>query len=429
MNKINIIDVDKKKVFSIILILLIILDVILVLYPYTLLSTINTPDTNLELSLLDINSTNACLNSSFLINNQNDFTIYLKNIKIDTILPNGQSIAHVFINEKQIPPNKEVKFFENIDINFQGINPKVLHTTATGQIGIRLGFIQTNLPLTLSVDTDIMDIINDVNSPVINSQVQFGNITQDRVTISLILDVYNPNSFDMDANNISISCTTENGEIVGSFNSPDALISAQKYNQIKGTGSISINALNAKYLFVNISMSMRVFIAGFIKETPLNVSCRIEVPDINSILTPSFPTDVIIRGDYHPSLHGLIDEIILQVRNPNNIQYMVKDVEVHIYRIDRGKRNLIGNGSIEPGIIKANTSTQLSGEVLIPYRKILIPPLGGKIIPDWLEVVIRANGTIKGLDDYMWVGMIAYQDFHPLRQDENILDNVELWYD
>jgi LEA14-like dessication related protein len=429
MKKINIKLLDKKKIFSIILILLIILNVILVLYPYTLLSTINTPETNLELCLLDINSTTACLNSSFLINNPNDFTIYLKNIKVDTLLSNGQVIAHIVIDEKQIPPKKEVEFFENIDINFQGNNPKSLHTTATGQIGIKLGFIQTNLPLTLCVETDIMDIINDVKAPVINSQVQFGNITLDSINISLILDVYNPNSFDMDVKNISISCTTESDDIVGTFNSPDVLISAQKYNQITGTGSISITALNANYLFVNITMSTRVFIAGFIKESPLNISCRIEIPDINSILTPSFPTDVIIRGDYHLSLNGLIDEIILQVRNPNNIEYAVKDIEVQIYRIDRGNRNLIGNGTIEPGIIKANTTTQLSGEVLIPYKKILLPPLGGKIIPDWLEVAIRANGTIKGLDDYMWVGMIAYQDFHLFRQDENILDNLEVWYE
>mgnify|MGYP006277305637 CR=1 FL=1 len=428
MKPITFIKTGSWKLFSVIIIFLFLFNVTFVIYPFSLLNTIETPETNLKITIYELNSTSACINSSFFMDNPNDFSINLKNMKIDTILPNGQSIGQLNIFEQQLPPKKEIEFHENFNVCFHGQNPQLLHTEVTGEIEASIGLFKTNLPLTISVDTDMKNIINDVQVPVIHSNIKVDELNKNNVAISLQLDSYNPNSFDMDITNISVTITTDNGNKMGMVTTNDAFLSAKSYKTVNGSGTILLNTLNAEYLLVNISMDTKVIIAGFIKESPLQITSKVDLPDLDTLLSTSFPTDVIIQGDYHPSLHGLIDDITFIVRNPNNVEYTLKDIQVNIYRIDNDKKTLIGNGTIEPGLIQANSSTSLSGEVLIPYRKILIPPLGTRILPDWLEVSIRANATIKGLQNYMWVGMIAYQDFNPLRKDTNTLNHTDIWY-
>lgn len=429
MKSIKMTSIGKFKIISILIIFLLCFNILFVLYPLSLLSTIKSPETNLELKILGVNSTNAHINSTFFLNNPNDFSINLKNIKIDTILPNGQSIAYLAIPTQELPPKKAVEFSETFNVCFHGQQPQTLHTEATGEIGVQIGFLQTNLPITIHVNTDMMNLINDVQAPIIHSFIQYDEINKNDLNISVQLTAYNPNTFDLDITNISIIMTTNTGVQMGSISTEDVVLPAKTNYQMNGSGSMLLTALNAQYLFVNISMSIHVEIAGFNKKLPMHITSQIELPDLNTILTPSFPTDVIIRGDYYPSLNGLIDDITFEVRNPNNIEYTMKDIRVTIYRIDKDKKTLIGNGTIENGIIKANTSTKLSGEVLIPYKKFLLPPLGARILPDWLEVDIRGNATVKGLQNYMWVGMIGYQDFHPLRKETNRITLERVWYD
>ncbi|HIH00032.1 MAG TPA: hypothetical protein HA258_05560 [Thermoplasmata archaeon] len=39
------------------------------------------------------------------------------------------------------------------------------------------------------------------------------------------------------------------------------------------------------------------------------------------------------------------------------------------------------------------------------------PRLGEHFIPDQLQVVLRSNVTIQGLNQTIWIGVIGYQDF------------------
>jgi LEA14-like dessication related protein len=363
------------------------------------------------------------------MNNPNDFSMELKKITINLTMPDGQSIGRFTIQEIDIPANKEIQYVDHFTISFQGENPTIIKTKASGIFGIHIGLFQKNIPFSFTINSDMMNIINDLNIPTINSQLQFGSINQNEINVSVTLDIYNMNSFTIEINKLSIQLVDEHDNSYCTCSPSDITIYPEKQNIIEENMIISLNALNSNVLFLNSSMNIRAIIAGFVKELPCTISTKINLPDLETLLSSSFPTDVIIRGDYHPSLNGLIDTISLVVRNPNNVEFTLKDIEVHIYRIDNNKRSIIGNGSIASGIIKENTSTILTGEVLIPYTKLFLIPIGRHMLPDWLEVTIRANATIKGLNNYLWVGMIAYQDVHPFRKDPDILDDLELWYE
>jgi LEA14-like dessication related protein len=417
------------KAFTIILILVFLLNILFVSYLSALLQTIKTPETHLEINLLEVNSIEALINSKLYMTNPNDFEIILQNLELSTTMPDGQLVAHLHVKEEHILPKQYIEFSKNVSVNFHGQNPETLNTRVTGEIGINVGLLHTTLLLSLSVVTNMMELLNDVEGPIVDSYLSYGEITQENINISLHLDVYNPNSFDLDIKDIMVTFSKENHEPVGYLNFPDLTLSAKSNIQCNGTGTLAIDIFNAQHLLINITMAIDVIIAGFIKNSILSITSTIDIPDLNDLIPSTFPTDTVIRGDYRPTLRGFIDDITLEVRNPNNIEFTAKDIQVQIYRIDRGTRRLIGNGTIEDGLIQANTVTQLSGDILIPYRKFFIPPWGGKLIPDWLEIDIRANISVKGLQNYLWVGMIGYQDLHLFRSDPWIMDAADLSYE
>ena len=59
------------------------------------------------------------------------------------------------------------------------------------------------------------------------------------------------------------------------------------------------------------------------------------------MLPSKFPTEAVIRGDYHASLSGLVGEITLETHNPNNIEFSVIDMEIIVYLIDRNTKRKI----------------------------------------------------------------------------------------
>lgn len=185
---------------------------------------------------------------------------------------------------------------------------------------------------------------------------------------------------------------------------------------VSGSGIILIEALNSKFIMINISGNASATIAGFEKTLPFNVKSKVIIPDLETLLPSKVPTDAVIRSDYRASIFGFISDITLEVHNPHNIEYSVKDITIEVYRIDKNTKRKIGEGTIESGVLKANNITALKGSFRIPYRKMFILPLGGKLRPEWLEVTIRANVTIQGLNSYFWIGMVAYQDFYLFRK-------------
>ena len=82
--------------------------------------------------------------------------------------------------------------------------------------------------------------------------------------------------------------------------------------------------------------------------------------------------------------------------------------------------------SIEDGIIKANGTTILEGKVIIPYRKLIIPPLGGELLPNYLEIEMKANLSVKGVKSYFWVAMSAYQDLHIIKRDRDYINPEDI---
>ena len=407
----------RKKTVTILIVISTVINIFAAAFIFLDLQVMQAPDTAISMEIVEINSKEAVIESKIDIDNPNSFEIIVRDLVISLTTPKGDEISSLRIEGKKIPANNNKTFVGTSVVNYGGYSPEKLVSKVSGVVGMKVGFIEKTLPISVEIVSDMEEMFSNIAPPSMNIQTSFDEITQKNVNITVEIESHNPNAFDIVVEDIFIDMKNDTGVSVGNLPIPKIALTANSKVTVNGSGIILIEALNAKFILINISGNASATIAGFEKTLPFNVESKVTIPDLETLLPSKVPTDAVIRSDYRASISGFISDITLEAHNPHNIEYNVKDITIEVYRIDKNTKRKVGEGTIEPGVLKANNITALKGSFQIPYRKMFIPPLGGRFIPEWLEITIRANVTIKGLNNYFWVGMVAYQDFHLFRKD------------
>jgi len=400
-----------KKIIVIILVSATILNIVAGAFIFLDIQTMNLPETTLKLELINLTADEAVLQTTFSVNNQNSFPILLQNLTIITTTDNGEVINHLFIEGGETSAHKNRTFTTAATIRFNGTIPSQLTSRITGTIGVMfLGLIKKTLPLTFSMITSLNNIITQFTLPQIHLAANFSEITQEGVNFTGTIEITNPYSIDIAIENISITVETETGMQVGTVTIQGKTIPAKTSQQLTGSGQLLLKALDAKTLQMTLNGDIIVFVAGIRKSMNLSIDADINPPRLEQLLS-DLPTDASLTGKYRYTLRGgLHDQIIFEVKNPNKLTFLVTDITVKIYRIDRNKTRLISNGTLADGVIIPQNTTILQGDMFIPLSQ-LWPRFGERFIPDRLQLILRANITIQGFNQTIWVGMIGYQDF------------------
>lgn len=400
-----------KKIVIIILVVATILNITAGAFIFLDIQTMDLPEVTLRLELVDLNADEAVLQTTLLVDNPNSFSIFLQNLTIITVADNGEVINHLFMDGGETYAHDNRTFTSTATIRFNGTIPNQLTSRITGTIGVVfLGLIKKTLPLKFTMVTSLNNIITQFTLPEIHLAVNFTEITQDGVNFTGIIEITNPYSIDIAIENISINVETETGSQVGIVDIQDKKIPAKTSEQLTGSGRLLLKALDAKTLQMTLNGEIIVFVAGIRKSMNLSIDADIIPPRLEQLLS-DLPTDASLTGKYRYTLRGgLHDQITFEVKNPNKLTLLVTDITVKIYRIDRNKTRLLSNGTLADGVIAPQNTTILQGDMFIPLSKIW-PRFGERLLPDRLQLILRANITIQGLNQTIWVGMIGYQDF------------------
>jgi len=400
-----------KKIIVIILVSATILNIVAGAFIFLDIQTMNLPETTLTLELVDLNADEAVLQTTLLVNNPNSFSIFLQNLTIITVADNGEVINHLFMDGGETYAHENRTFTSAATIRFNGTIPNQLTSRITGTVGVMfLGLIKKTLPLKFTMVTSLNNIITQFTLPEIHLSVNFSEITQEGVNFTGNIEITNPYSIDIAIENISVTVETETGSQLGTVTIQGKKIPAKTSQQLTGSGRLLLKALDAKTLRMTLNGDIIVLVAGIRKSMNLSVDAGIVPPRLEQLLS-DLPTDASLTGKYRYTLRGgLQDQIIFEIKNPNKLTFLATDITVKIYRIDRNKTRLISNGTLADGVITLQNTTILQGDMFIPLSQ-LWPRFGERLIPDRLQVILRANITIQGLNQTIWVGMIGYQDF------------------
>ncbi len=411
-----------KIAFSLIIATIIIINIVAGALIFLDIRVIKSPEVTIELDLIEINSNEAILQTTLSIKNPNQFVLIIKDIEAVTKTNNGAEIMHMLLKGGEIAPNNNKTYTSTDHVTFDGEIPETLTTKLTGIVGFRfLGIIKKTLPIAVNMITSLGDVVKNIAIPILHIKGDFGEITNEGINFTTEIGIENPNSFDMQIQDVSITIQSEAEGIVGEFVMAGDMIAAKSSTTLNGEGKILIEILNSKTLIVNISTSVGVMIAGINEFIDFTTEVEISIPQLNDIFTSSLPTEAYIDADMKLVRLGILNwgfmsYMELELINPNKIGLIIKDVVFSIYRIDDESETLIGDCVVNESEVKPENITIIPAEIFLPLKSLLkgqrfiLPKL-----PEGILVVVRGNITIPGLDQAVWIGVSGYQDMHPFR--------------
>lgn len=411
---------SKRKIaISIIIVAILIINMVTCALIFLDIRVIKSPEITIELDLVEINSNEAIIQTTLNIKNPNQFSLIIKDLEIVTKTNADDEILEMKIAGGEISSNKNKTYTSNDAIIFKGEIPKSLNINITGIVGFQfLGIIKKTIPIEMKVITSFGDIIDSIDIPVFSIKGDFGDITNDGISFTADIDIDNPNTFDLYINDIFITMITENGELLEDFEIKGDLIEAKSAITIHVNGIIPIVTLNAETLFINLNTSIGVILAGITKFIDFSTVVEISVPHIEDIFNPNLPTIAFIDADMKLTRKGFLSwgftsYMNLEIRNPNKIGLLAKDVVFSIFKDFEGEQTLIGEYAANETQIGSENSTLIPAQIYLPMnslfkgQRIILPQL-----PDGILVVVEVNLTIPGLEETVWIGVSGYQDMH-----------------
>ena len=99
-----------KKIITILIAISIIINIFAVIFIYLNLQEMHAPDTTIKMSIVDINSEEATIETFMEVYNPNDFEIIMRNMKIVTTTEDGEIVSRTISEGGVIPPNKNKNF-------------------------------------------------------------------------------------------------------------------------------------------------------------------------------------------------------------------------------------------------------------------------------------------------------------------------------
>lgn len=403
----------RKKTITILLAIATIIYIIIGAFLFLNIQIMETPEIIIKIEVTELSSEEAILHTSIDIYNPNGFEIIVKNLEVVTTTPDGYEVSRVLIKGGEISHHEKKTFSNDVIIAFNGNNPELLTSKITGEVGANILFIKKTIPLNIGVVTSIENLINKLAAPIVSIAVDFLEITTDGINITAIMDIYNPNSFDIFIKDIFMDIRNEEGKKIGDVGISEGVIESKDYLLLNSNGTILLEALNAEILILNLSWIAGVKIAGFEKNLSFNIQTRIVVPDFEElILSKEVPIFLSIKLDEKFTLRGIIFYIGLEINNSYKVDLVVKNLIFKIYTVADDTNRLIGeNDKLDEILVKAGSSELSSCEILVPYSKIL--SFDGSI--DWMMASVTGSVSIKGVNQSVFLEIRGYHSLHPFR--------------
>jgi LEA14-like dessication related protein len=403
----------RKKLIAILFAIVTIVYIVVGVLLFFNIQIMEAPEVLIEVEVIKLNSDEAVIHTTFNIDNPNAFEIVMKNLELVSTTPEDFKVAHVLIKGEKILAHEKKTFSKEFSFALEGKSPDFLINKITGEIGANIWFIQKTIFLNIGVITKIENLTNEISIPSMSVTTEFIELTKKGINLTALINMYNPNTFDIYLEDISSKITTETNEIVGNLDVKGGVIFAKKFLRLNCNGTIQFEALNAEVLTLNISGNACGRIAGYEKNLTFTIQTEIKVPDLEELLlSKNSPTILSIKLDQKFTLRGIIFYSTLEIDNRYKIDIQIKDIKFKIFEVAEDTNRLLGeNEKIEEVIAEAGTIDNFSCEILVPYSKIF--PIDWST--DWVMATVSGRVSINGVEQSAYLEIRGYQSLHPIR--------------
>ena len=342
----------------------------------------------------------------------------LQNIQIVATTTSGEEVTKLLIDGGSIPGQSNRSFAANDRIVMKGNLSGLLTSTITGIVGINLlGIIKKTIPLEVTVLTSLKEALLKISIPTITVRTEFGTITRHAIDLTAEIDITNPNTFDLFIGDISLNVTTETGKPIGNFTIPGSQIPAGQSLTLQGSGTILIEALNAKKLHMVLATEAGATIAGINKTLPVSTTIDIGIPDFKQFIPSDPPLELSLNIDFQKAKGGLKGNMTLEVINPTKIPLVARNLVIDYYRVVKNQKTLIAVGTLGSGELVPENTTYFYGNLFLSYAK-LFNLSSGDFFPDMVFAQLRADISLSGVNISLPVAIGSYIDLHFFRPTE-----------
>jgi len=387
-----------KKILVIIMSTLIIINVIVGAFLFLDIQILKAPLIHADIDLIELTPDHLLLEARIHVANPNPFDISVENFKVVSTTSDGYQIGQFFIAGGNIPPNTNKTFNATDQLGFSGHDYTLIKNTITLVIGIAvLGIIKKTIPFEITVDASLTNITNTIAIPVVHLQATVDDITRDGVRFSGTLDAYNPNSFEIFIENLSLNMQTEKNVDVGNVTLTGGIIKSEESLMIDVKGTLLFKVLDAEKILVNLSGQASIQAAGIKKSLPFSVTIEFIVPDPMTLLSLNETFNFILSGDFKIKARGILCTVEFSIYNPSKIPLDVRNLICSIFRFDNNKTRLLGSQNMSPCTVEPKNEVCVGTQILLPYSKFLFSG-ARRILPDWFILTIAGNFSISGVN-------------------------------
>jgi len=234
-----------------------------------------------------------------------------------------------------------------------------------------------------------------MESPDILVEIEVSDINSENAVINTIINVYNPNSFDIIARNLNIVITTQDDYEVANVLIEGGKISSNKNKTITEDLTIAFNGHSPERLISRISGDVGANILFIEKTIPLKIGVVTSIENLlNEIAAPSISAEINI-DDITTDYINLSAEITAY--NPNPFDININDILAEI-KTDTGEK--VGSLDVSSGIIIGKEYTELNASGWL-----LLKALNAKKLIINMEGV--AGATIAGFEKNLPIEIIS----------------------
>jgi LEA14-like dessication related protein len=408
----------KKTIIAIILVVLFLINIIAAAFLFIDIQVLAFPKTTLRVDVIEINTNEIIIRHNLQLYNPNSFEMILKDFRIVATTTEGEEVTNLTIDGGSISGQSHQNYTANDIVIMKGNLSGLLSSKITGIVGFNIfGIIKKTIPLEMTVLTSLKEALNKIAIPDITIRAEFGNITRHAVNLTTTIDVSNPNPFGMSIKNFIINVTTETGSNVGNFIISGAQIPAESSVALHGHGSVIIEALNAKKLFIALYANVGVTIAGINKSLPLSAEIEITIPNLEEFVPPDKPLELSLDIDLSRARGGLNGNMTLEVINPTKIPFIATDLVVKYYGVKNNQKYFVAEGPLGSGELVPESTTYFHGDMILYFSK-LFNFSGRGFLPDKVFAQLCAKISLPGVAIYIPVAIGSYIDFHLLRPNQ-----------
>ena len=408
----------KKTIIAVVIALLFIINIVAAALIFIDIQVMTFPQTTIRVDVIEINSDEIIIHHDIQLYNLNSFEVILQNFQIVATTTMGQEVANITIDGGSIPGKSNRSFAANDRIILKGNLSDLLTSKITGIVGVNLlGIIKKTIPLEVTVLTSLNDVISKIAIPTITVRTEFGTITQQAIDLSAEIKIINPNTVDLFISDISLNVTTETEKPIGNFTISGSLIPAGQSLALQGSGTILLEALNAKTLHMVLAAEAGVTIAGINKTLPVLATVDIAIPDFKQFIPSEPPLELSINIDLQKAKGGLKGNMTLEVINPTKIPLVLRNLVVDYYRVVKNQKTLMAIGTLESGELVPENTTYFYGDLFLSYAELFNYSSGG-FFPDMVFAQLRADVSLKNVNMSIPIAIGSYIDLHLFRPTE-----------